>query len=281
VHGERSGFAYASTDVAGMLANPDINAIAIATRHDSHARLVEQALLAGKHVFVEKPLAIDSRGLDQVAQALAIAAGSGQRRQLMVGFNRRFSPHVRKMKALLAPIREPKSLLMTMNAGALPADHWAQDILVGGGRIIGEACHFIDLMRHLVGKPIVSVQARRMGESSGAMVTEDKASIVLGFEDGSFGTIMYLANGAASFPKERIEVFAAGRVLALDNFRKLRGFGWPGFGSMNLWKQDKGQKACAAAFLQALQTGREAIPLDEVMEVARISIEVAEILRRQ
>jgi predicted dehydrogenase len=120
-----------------------------------------------------------------------------------------------------------------------------------------------------------------MGESSGTMITEDKASIVLGFDDGSFGTIMYLANGAASFPKERIEVFAAGRVLALDNFRKLRGFGWSGFGSMNLWKQDKGQKACAAAFLQALQTGREAIPLDEVLEVARISIEVAEILRRQ
>ena len=119
-----------------------------------------------------------------------------------------------------------------MNAGAIPANHWTQDLDAGGGRIVGEACHFIDLMRFLAGSPIVSVQARCMGPA-GRRGGGDKASITLGFEDGSFGTILYLANGAASFPKERIEVFAAGRVQ-LDNFRKLRGYGWPGFTKMNL-----------------------------------------------
>lgn len=200
----------------------------------------------------------------------------------MVGFNRRFSPQVQKMKALLASVKEPKSFIMTMNAGAIPADHWTQDNAVGGGRIIGEACHFIDLMRFLAGSEIVSVQARRMGDCDSVAVTEDKASITLGFADGSFGTILYLANGAASFPKERVEVFAAGRVLQLDNFRKLRGFGWPGFKKMNLWKQDKGQSACAAAFLSAIENGSESpIPIEEIFEVARVSIEATEILRNQ
>jgi predicted dehydrogenase len=136
-------------------------------------------------------------------------------------------------------------------------------------------------MRFLVGSPIVSLQAYRMGNAPGVAVTEDKASITLGFEDGSFGTILYLANGAASFPKERVEVFAAGRVLQLDNFRKLKGYGWPGFGKMNLWKQDKGQKACATAFLQALESGQPAIPAEEIFEVARVTIEVADLLRKQ
>ena len=199
----------------------------------------------------------------------------------MVGFNRRFSPQVQKMKALLAPIKEPKSFIMTMNAGAIPTNHWTQDNAVGGGRIIGEACHFIDLMRFLADSPIVSVQARRMGDAPGVLVSEDKASITLGFEDGSFGTIMYLANGSASFPKERVEVFAAGRVLQLDNFRKLKGFGWPGFSKMNLWKQDKGQNACAATFLQAIEKGKPAIPADEIFEVARVTIELMELLRSQ
>jgi predicted dehydrogenase len=176
---------------------------------------------------------------------------------------------------------EPKSFIMTMNVGAIPTNHWTQDNTVGGGRIIGEACHFIDLMRFLAGSPIVSVQARRMGDAPGVALTEDKASITLGFEDGSFGTILYLANGAASFPKERVEVFAAGRVLQLDNFRKLKDFGWPGFSSVNLWKQDKGQNACAAAFLKAVQAGTPAILPDDIFEVARVTIEVANLLRQQ
>ena len=282
IHGEKAGFAEASTDTAALLANPVINTVAIVTRHDTHARLVAQALAAGKHVFVEKPLAINEDGLRQVKTAFAEACADGRPQpQLMVGFNRRFSPQVQKMKALLTPVKEPKCFVMTMNAGAIPPDHWTQDQNVGGGRIIGEACHFIDLMRFLSGSRIVSVQARRMGDAPGVTITEDKASITLGFEDGSFGTIIYAANGSASFPKERVEVFAAGRVLQLDNFRKLRGFGWPGFSKMNLWKQDKGQKACAAAFLAGLERGIPAIDPDEIFEVARVSIEAAHILRQQ
>lgn len=283
IHGEKAGFAEASTDMAALLSNAAINTVAIVTRHDTHARFVAQALQAGKHVFVEKPLAIDQDGLDAVRAAYDAAQSRAPQGgpQVMVGFNRRFSPQVQKMKALLAPVKEPKSFIMTMNAGAIPANHWTQDNAVGGGRIIGEACHFIDLMRFLAGSPIVSVQARRMGDAPGVAVTEDKASITLGFEDGSFGTILYLANGAASFPKERVEVFAAGRVLQLDNFRKLKGYGWPGFSKMNLWKQDKGQNACAAAFLQALEKGSPAIAPDEIFEVARVTIEVASLLRQQ
>jgi len=281
VHGEKAGFAEATTDTQAMIDNPAINTIAVVTRHNSHARFVSAALRAGKHVFVEKPLAITLDELAEVEQAYAAAQEKGGA-HLMVGFNRRFSPQVQKMKSLLASVNEPKTFIMTMNAGAIPADHWTQDHEVGGGRIIGEACHFIDLMRFLAGSQIVSVQARRMGDSPAVAVTEDKASITLGFADGSFGTILYLANGAASFPKERVEVFAAGRVLQLDNFRKLKGYGWPGFKKMNLWKQDKGQNACAAEFLGAIENGVPTpISPEEIFEVARVTIQATDILRTQ
>ena len=281
IHGEKAGFTEASTDMAAMLGNAAINTVAIVTRHDSHARYVAQALRAGKNVFVEKPLAINHDELADVQAAYTEAHLAGQGPQLMVGFNRRFAPQVQKMKTLLQAVKEPKSFIMTMNAGAIPANHWTQDNAVGGGRLIGEACHFIDLMRFLVGAPIVSIQARRMGDAPGVQITEDKASITLGFDDGSFGTILYLANGASSFPKERVEVFAAGRVLQLDNFRNLKGYGWPGFNKFNLWKQDKGQNACTVAFVRAVEKGISAIPLDEIFEVARVTISVAEQLRKQ
>lgn len=284
VQGSKAGFVEATTDTDAMFANPSVNTVVIATRHDSHASLVTKALVAGRHVFVEKPLAIRFDEIDSVRQAWETAhriAGPSGGPQLMVGFNRRFSPQVQKMKSLLAAVSEPKSFILTMNAGAIPPNHWTQDLEIGGGRIIGEACHFIDLMRFLAGSPIVSVQARCMGGLPAAAVAEDKATITLGFEDGSFGTILYLANGAASFPKERVEVFAAGRVLQLDNFRKLRGYGWPGFTKMNLWKQDKGQAGCAAAFLKAIETGTNAIPPEEIFEVARVTIEADRMLRER
>jgi len=281
IHGAKAGFAEASSDIQAVMDSAAVNTLVIVTRHDTHARFSAQALRAGKHVFVEKPLALHMDELQAVQEAWSAAQQEGRGRQLMVGFNRRFAPQVQKMKTLLASVREPKSFIMTMNAGGISASHWTQDVLVGGGRIIGEACHFIDLMRFFTGSPIVSLQVRRMGDAPGVDVTEDKASITLGFADGSFGTIMYLANGAASFPKERIEVFSAGRVLQLDNFRKLKGYGWSGFSKLNLWKQDKGQKACAKAFLQAVETGIPAIPPEEIFEVARVTIEAAEQLRRQ
>jgi predicted dehydrogenase/threonine dehydrogenase-like Zn-dependent dehydrogenase len=280
-NGRSMGFAEASNDVTEMLADSQINTVAVATRHDSHARFVTQALRAGKNVFVEKPLAIDHDSLSDVEAAYAEAHRDGAGPQLMVGFNRRFAPQVRKIKELLEGVREPKVFIMTMNAGAIPGEHWTQDAEIGGGRIIGEACHLIDLMRFLAGSQIVSVQGRRMGDAPGIDIAEDKAAITLGFADGSFGTIFYLANGAADFPKERIEVFSAGRTLQLDNFRKLRGFNWPGFRQMNLLNQDKGQKAGAAAFLKAIEAGVPAIPVDEIFEVARITIDAAYQLREQ
>lgn len=282
IHGKPAGFAIASTDVEDVLRDREVNVTAIVTRHSSHAALVVKALTAHKHVFVEKPLALTLDEIADVESAYTASRASGHAAQLMVGFNRRFAPHVVKMKSLLAPVREPKAFIMTMNAGVIPADHWTQDIDSGGGRIIGEACHFVDLMRFLVGAEIVSVQARRMGENAAVPVTEDKASITLGFTDGSFGTIHYFANGSGAFPKERVEVFCAGRVLQLDNFRKMQGFGWPGFRRMNLWRQDKGQKACAAAFLRSVESGTATpIPAAEIFEVARVTIQAAEQLRSQ
>jgi len=282
IHGSKNQFHKASTDTDAMLKNQEINTIALVTQHNSHAGFVTRALQEGKNVFVEKPLAIDLSQLEEVNRSYNAQLDENKGARLMVGFNRRFAPQVQKMKELLSSVSEPKSFIMTMNAGDIPADHWTQDIAVGGGRIIGEACHFIDLMRFLAGSKIVSVQARRMGDADSVAVTEDKAAIILGFADGSFGTIHYYANGAASFPKERIEVFAAGKTLQLDNFRKLKGYGWKGFSKMNLWQQNKGQKACAKAFLEAISQGKPApISAEEIFEVAKVSIEVAEQLRAQ
>lgn len=281
-HGKKAGFLKTTTDTESLFSNENINTIAIVTRHNSHASFVASALNAGKNVFVEKPLAINHEELATVEEIYAKQQTLSNPPRLMIGFNRRFSPQIQKMKTLLNTITAPKVFSMVMNAGAIPADHWTQDINIGGGRIIGEACHFIDLMRFLADSNIVSVQSRRMGDNCVGDITEDKAVIILGFEDGSFGTIHYLSNGAASFPKERVEVFCAGRVLQLDNFRKLTGFGWPQFKKMNLWKQDKGQNACAKAFIDAINMGKPSpIPAEELFEVAKVTIDVAHQLRNQ
>ena len=170
---------------------------------------------------------------------------------------------------------------MTMNAGYIPSDHWTQDPFLGGGRIIGEACHYIDLMRFLSGSKIKSFNAVKIGDNDFIELTEDKAIITLTFEDGSVGSIHYFSNGGKSFPKERIEVFCDNAVLQLDNFRKLTGYGWKGFSKMNLWSQDKGQENCSKAFMSAVtQTGNNPIPQDEIFEVARVSVLIAELLRK-
>lgn len=277
VHGLRAGFAEATSNTDEMIADQEIDAIVIATRHNTHADFVVKALRARKHVFVEKPLALTITDISTVESAHASCG-----RFLMVGFNRRFAPHTRTIKRLLSQVSEPKAFVMVMNAGAVPVDHWTQDPHIGGGRIIGEACHYIDLMRYLAGAEIISVQAYSMGRSNGTRITEDKSVIVLTFSDGSFGTIHYLANGASSFSKERIEVFVEGRTLQLDNFRKLRGFNWPGFRREILWRQDKGHKRCVAEFLRAIESGESPpIPASEIFEVARVTIEAADMLRAQ
>jgi predicted dehydrogenase/threonine dehydrogenase-like Zn-dependent dehydrogenase len=269
--GRKHGFREALTDPSVVFADPSVDAVVIATRHDSHAQLIRQALEADKHVFVEKPICLTLDELADIETAYARAVDRGKHPLLMVGFNRRFAPHVRKMKTLLSGDTSPKSFVMTVNAGAIPADHWTQDPTVGGGRIVGEACHFVDLLRFLAGSSIVSHAWTRMNGSTG-----DTLSLQMTFADGSIGTVHYFANGSKAFPKERLEVFAGGRILQLDNFRKLAAFGWPGFRKMNLWRQDKGQNACAAAFLDAIRRGGVSpIPFEEIVEVSRTTIAAA------
>jgi predicted dehydrogenase/threonine dehydrogenase-like Zn-dependent dehydrogenase len=260
----KHGFAEASTDVGAILADDSVDAVVVSTRHDSHAAVAIRALEARKAVFVEKPLCLTVEELEAIEAAHAAAAGA----VLMVGFNRRFATLVEKMKSLLAAVSGPKSFVITVNAGAIPSDHWTQDPSVGGGRIAGEACHFVDLLRHLAASPFAEYHRTTMDSTNGDTVT-----LQLTCADGSIGTIHYFANGSKAFPKERVEVFAQGRVLQLDNFRTLIGFGWPGFRRMRLWKQDKGQKRCAAAFVDALRSGGPApIPFDEIVEVTRTTI---------
>lgn len=267
--GRKFGFEETTTDTESLFADSQSNSVVITTRHDSHAGFVLRAMACGKHIFVEKPLCLTLSELISIETAGSLPTNKSV---LMVGFNRRFAPQVQRVKELLRAVSGPKAFVMTVNAGAIPADHWTQDGEQGGGRIIGEGCHFIDLLRFLAGSPIESHASAAMQSATGDTVT-----ISLQFSDGSLGTIHYFANGSKAFPKERLEVFAGGAVLQLDNFRKLQGFGWKGFSKMNLWKQDKGQRACAAAFVHAVNDGGvPPIPLQEIIEVARVSIEIAE-----
>lgn len=267
----RFGFARAATDVEEVLADDAIDTVFITTRHDTHADLTVRALSTGKHVYVEKPLALSHNGLDRVAEAYESLAADGAPPALMVGFNRRFAPLTKTMKRLLDGVGQPKALIATVNAGPIPAEHWTQDPTVGGGRIVGEACHFVDLLRHLAGAPIVDVSSTVMAAGVG-----DTATLQLAFGDGSIGTIHYFANGSKRFPKERIEAFVGGRVLQLDNFRKLTGYGWPDFSKERLRSQDKGHAAAFEAFVRSVQTGGPSpVPFEELMEVSRRSIDLA------
>jgi predicted dehydrogenase len=269
--GKKFGFEQSTTDVGAVLSDPQIDTVVIATRHDSHAAYVVDALRAGKHIFVEKPLAIRLDEIEAVEEAVRAAGANGRIAPiLMVGFNRRFAPHVLRAKALLETVREPKSFVMTVNAGAVPPEHWTRDPDSGGGRIIGEACHFIDLLRFLAGGAIIEHQV------AAARTADACVTISMRFSDGSTGIVHYLSNGHRSFPKERLDVFCGGRVLQLDNFRTLRGFGWPGFKTMKLWRQDKGQTACVEAFVTAVREGRASpIPLPELIEVTRVTLSVS------
>jgi predicted dehydrogenase/threonine dehydrogenase-like Zn-dependent dehydrogenase len=278
--GRKYGFSEVTTDAAALIANPRVTAVVVATRHDTHATFVKQALIAGKHVFVEKPLAITAAELAEIESAWKGASGE-RGPLLMVGFNRRFAPQVVRMKALLQAAPGPKSLVVTVNAGAVPANHWTQTVAVGGGRIIGEGCHFIDLLRFLAGAAIVNWDLAMAGGATAAGARDGPVTITLTFADGSTGTLHYFSNGHASFPKERIEVFCSGRILQLDNFRRLRGYGWSGFTAMDLWRQNKGQSACVAAFVAAIREGRDSpIPVDELLEVSRITVALGEAARR-
>ena len=263
--GRKFGFSQASTDLSSLLGERSCNAVVIATRHDSHARLVGDFLSAGKHVFVEKPLCLSSDELCSVEKAFT------GKHLLMVGFNRRFAPLVKPLKDELAKYTSPKAFVYYCNAGNIPEEHWIQDPQVGGGRLLGEACHFVDLLRFLASSPIEDL---RLVSAADRKPCPDTFSLQIRFEDGSIGTVHYFSNGSKSFPKERLEVFVDGRVLQLDNYRKLKAWGIPGFRTRRS-SQDKGQVACCAAFLKAIEIGgAPPIPMDEIFEVQRWLLEV-------
>ena len=267
-HGTKHGFETSGTDSADVFDDPEVSLVMVTTRHNSHATQVLKGLSAGKHVFVEKPLCMKLEELDEIENVVRETGKS-----LMVGFNRRFSPHSVKMKQLLESVDAPKSVVFTVNSGMIPAEHWTQDPEVGGGRIVGEACHFIDLCRFLIGAPVEKASISYLGENSGSI--GDVASIQLSYQDGSIATVHYFSNGNKSFPKERVEVFAAGRVLQLDNFRKLTGYGWPGFKSFKTKSQAKGHVEEMAAIYDWLNAGGDApVSLDEIYEATRLSIEL-------
>jgi predicted dehydrogenase/threonine dehydrogenase-like Zn-dependent dehydrogenase len=274
-NGKKNQFSIASTSIKDIWKNKNINTVVIATRHNAHAEQVLDALKSGKNVFVEKPLALNLDELNSIAKAYHNIKKSKKLR-LMVGFNRRYAPHIIRMKELLDSARSPKSIIITVNSGEISSDHWTQNAEVGGGRIIGECCHFIDLMRHLTGHKIVSFNATIIGNVPGVGVRDDKVSVTLSFEDGSFGTIHYFSNGGPSFPKERIEVFCNNAVLQMDNYLLMKGYNWPGFKKLKLFKQDKGQKACVKAFIDSIENGKESpVSFEELIESSRVTIEIA------
>jgi polar amino acid transport system substrate-binding protein len=213
--GKRFGFAYAVSSADEVLDDASVNLVVIGTRHDTHASLARAALERNKHVFVEKPLALNDEQLDSVLEV----AGSSNAK-LMVGFNRRFSPLAQRAGEFFSRRDTPLSILYRVNAGRIPKEHWTQNAEEGGGRIVGEVCHFIDLMEYLTGAPPVHLFAESIGAKSSKIVDADSVFITLRFADGSNGSIAYLSEGDKGLAKERVEIFGAGRVFVLDDYRR-------------------------------------------------------------
>ncbi len=278
---KKFGFAYAASNDEEILNNPDVDTVAILTRHDTHADLVVRALQAGKHVFVEKPLAIDEGGLEKVVAALGMGGKaqdktSSSRGLLTVGFNRRFAPLAVSLAKFLEKRTEPLHAHYRVNAGYLPLNHWTQDP-AQGGRVIGEACHFVDFLAFLAGAAPVSVSALALPDTG--KYRGDNLSMTFTFPDGSIGVVDYLANGDKSFPKERLEVFCGGDVAVLDDFRSLETI-QAGKRSVERKAQDKGWSSEWAAFVSAIHTGgNPPIPYEQLVGVTRATFAVMESLR--
>jgi polar amino acid transport system substrate-binding protein len=278
------GFARAVTSSSEVISSSDINTVFIATRHGSHASLVAEALRGGKNVFVEKPLALNEEQLSEVAAAYD-KAHREQGAKLMVGFNRRFAPLVTKMRAFFDDI-SPKMIFYRVNAGPLPLSHWTQDPDEGGGRIIGEGCHFIDTAAYLTGDALPrSVYAQSISSGRADTVDRDTVSITVSYEDGSVVTVLYLANGDKSLPKEEIQVFSNGRTAILKNFTELET--WSGRGKTETVKgSGKGHAEEVKAFVASIGSSGEApIPFESLMATtlvtfaARTSLATGEVIR--
>jgi len=271
--GRKFGFAYAASDDEQILGDPQINTVAILTRHDSHAGLVLKALKAGKNVFVEKPLAIQAAQLEEISAVLL----QENCPLLTVGFNRRFAPLAAELADFLKDRGEPLHAHYRVNASLLPLNHWTQDPAVGGGRIIGEGCHFIDFISFLVGAAPVAVTTHGLPE--GGKYREDNVSMTFTFPDGSIGVVDYLANGDKSFPKERVEVFCGGRIGVLDDFRFLE-LVQNGRRKMIKRAQDKGWAGEWATFAEAIRTGGEpTIPYGQLIGVTMATFAAVDSLR--
>lgn len=274
--GKKFGFSHITTDYKTILEDPDVDLVMITTRHNLHAKLTIDSLNAGKHVFVEKPLAIARNELDEVIETYD-ACNKNNNCILTVGFNRRFSPHGIQMKKLLGPNHGPMNIVATMNAGAVSAHSWIHDMTVGGGRIIGEACHLVDFITFLTGSAVVSVCMNAMGPDPG--VNTDNASLLLKYANGSNGVVNYFSSGSKSYPKERVEVFHDGRTLVLDNFRRTYGFGFKGFKKLKT-RIDKGHANQFRTLIERIQNGGNAlIPFREIVNTTRASFAAIESLK--
>jgi predicted dehydrogenase/threonine dehydrogenase-like Zn-dependent dehydrogenase len=266
------GVNYATSDYKEILADDEVKLVLITTRHNLHASMALACLEAGKHVFVEKPLALRLSEVDDI-----IAQAEKSEKSVVVGFNRRFSPHMEKIKKALGEASGPINICTTMNAGFIPKDVWIHDMEVGGGRIIGEACHYIDLLVYLTGSPVTSVCMNAMGKNPEE--NTDNASILLRFENGSNGTINYFANGSKSYSKERIEVYSQERTFVCDNFRITQGYGAKGFGKLKT-KQDKGHVEQFRRLSEFSKNGGDPIiPINEIINVSKASILAVESLK--
>ena len=268
---QKHHIAKSSTDYAEVLNDANVDVVCITTRHNLHASMVTQALKKDKHVFVEKPLALNTDELQQIEEAYSNSKGS-----LMIGFNRRFSPHIEKMKNLIG--NSSMNVIATMNAGAIPASVWVHDMAVGGGRIIGEACHYLDLIVFLTGSKIKSVCMNAMGENP--QENTDNASILVQLENGSTGVVNYFSNGAKSYSKERLEVYSQERTLIMDNFIKTTGHGFKGFSKFKT-RLDKGHKNQFARIVENAQAGKGIglIPYEELINVTKASFAAIESLK--
>lgn len=266
---EKYGFSFCTSEEAEILSGKT-NTVFIATRHDSHASYVMKSLAAGKNVFVEKPLCLNMQQLEEIA---GLHAGSGK--ALMVGFNRRFAPHVQTIKSRLGS--GPMSMIYRINAGSIPADNWIQDLEIGGGRIVGEACHFIDLLTFINGSLPRSVSATSLPDPDGL---NDTVNISIQFENGSTGVVAYYANGPKDLPKEYLEVFTSGRSAILEDFKTLRIHGTGKAVRSKLWNQNKGQKEMVAAFVDSLvKDGSSPIAFGDIYAVTKACFLVLDSIR--
>ncbi|MEM6718259.1 MAG: bi-domain-containing oxidoreductase [Bacteroidota bacterium] len=266
----KHNIAQSTTDYDLVLDDKEVDLVMITTRHNLHADMVTKALDKGKHVFVEKPLALNHEELEAIEASYQKSNGT-----LMIGFNRRFSPHTQKIKSLVGDA--PMNIIATMNAGAIPPEVWVHDMAVGGGRIIGEACHYLDLIVFLTGSKIKAVCMNALGENPAE--NTDNASILVKLENGSTGVVNYFANGSKSYAKERLEVFSQEKTLIMDNFIKTSGYGTKGFSKLKT-KLDKGHKAQFGAIVNKIKEGDIAlIPYEELINVTKASFAAIQSLK--